>query len=110
MSYLLNLDKFNPFNFRFFTFLLSFLLFQFFLFSLFPSTLSSFFYLLFFSPSHCLHYSKELMAEIKKLSALMEVNKREYEEAVEGQRKTFENEQAGILKMIHTASKENQER
>lgn len=50
------------------------------------------------------------MAEIKKLSALMEVNKREYEEAVEGQRKTFENEQAGILKMIHTASKENQER
>ena len=46
---------------------------------------------------------------MKKLKAVTEVNKREYEEAVAGQRKTFEKEQTDILKMIHTANKENQE-
>lgn len=50
------------------------------------------------------------MGEMKKLKAVMEVNKREYEEAVAGQRETFEKEQADILKMIHTANKENQEK
>ena len=45
-----------------------------------------------------------------RLKSVMETNRTEYEEAVMEQRNKFEREQTDILKLIHTANKENQEK
>ena len=50
------------------------------------------------------------MADVMRLKSVMETNRTEYEEAVMEQRNKFEREQTDILKLIHTANKENQEK
>ena len=50
------------------------------------------------------------MADMKKLKSAMETSRLEYEEAVKEQRNKFEREQTEIVKLIHTANKDNQEK